>query len=137
MAVNVTGTIILTKYISRAMMVNNEGRIVNVSSIVADTGFTGLSVYSATKSAMIGFSRSLARELGRCNITVNAIAPGFLKTEMSSEITTEQLERISRRSALGRLTDVDDVSIAVAYLLSDAARSVTGITLTIDSGATA
>ena len=82
-SVNVTATIILTKYLSRSMLRNGSGRIVNVSSVIATTGFNGLSVYAASKSALIGFTKSLARELGRANITVNALAPGYMKTAMT------------------------------------------------------
>ncbi len=83
-AVNVTATILLTKYAVRSMLVAGAGRIVNVSSIIGGTGFNGLSVYGASKAALIGFTRSLARELGRANITVNALAPGYMATRMSA-----------------------------------------------------
>lgn len=136
-SVNVTGTIILTKYLSRSMLKCQRGRIVNVSSIVAESGSSGTSVYAATKAAMNGFTRSLARELGRCNITVNAIAPGYMQTDMSSGISDAQLYKIARRSSLKRLTNVDEVAAAVCYLLSDCAGATTGTVLTVDAGATA
>lgn len=134
---NVTSPITLTKYAVRSMMVGGSGRIVNVSSIVSFTGYSGLSVYSATKASLTGFTRSLARELGPLGITVNAVAPGFLATDMTSELTGAHLDQIRRRSALRRLAEVEDVANAVDYLLSDKARNITGTTMTIDAGNTA
>ncbi len=97
---NTLSPILLTKYISRAMLADSAGRIVNMASIVGFTGFNGLSVYSATKASLIGFTRSLARELGRVGVTVNTVAPGFVATEMTHDLTLEDRERIARRSAL-------------------------------------
>jgi 3-oxoacyl-[acyl-carrier protein] reductase len=134
---NTLSPIILTKAVVRAMMSEKAGRIVNMSSVVASTGYHGLSVYSATKAALIGFTRSLAREVGPLGITVNAVAPGFIDTEMTSEMENAQREKIKRRSALRRMAEVSDVAAAVAYLLSDGARNVTGTTLTVDAGNTA
>jgi len=134
--VNVTGTIILTKYLIRPMLVNRKGRIINIASIIASTGFNGLSVYGATKSALLGFTRSLAREVGRAKITVNAISPGYMATEMSSGLNDEKLKSIMRRSPLNELAEVDDVAGAVGYLLSEQAARVTGIDMTVDAGST-
>ncbi|HEX3348106.1 MAG TPA: SDR family NAD(P)-dependent oxidoreductase [Acetobacteraceae bacterium] len=134
---NVLSPITLTKYVVRSMMVGGGGRIVNVSSVVSFTGYSGLSVYSATKSSLAGFTRSLARELGPLGITVNSVAPGFLETEMTGGMADAHLAKIAKRSALGRLPEVGDVADAVAYLLSDKARHITGTTLTIDAGNTA
>jgi 3-oxoacyl-[acyl-carrier protein] reductase len=119
------------------MMADGEGRIVNMSSIIATTGYNGLSVYGASKAAATGFTRSLAREVGRLGITVNAMAPGFLATEMTHGLAGEQRQQVTRRSALRRLAEVDDVANAVEYLLSDKARNISGTVLTIDAGATA
>ena len=89
---NTLSPILLTKYVLRSMMSEREGRIVNIASIVAATGYSGLSVYSATKASLLGFTRSLAREVGQLGITVNAIAPGFIDTEMTHELTASQRE---------------------------------------------
>ncbi|HEY7233940.1 MAG TPA: SDR family oxidoreductase [Gemmatimonadaceae bacterium] len=134
---NTLSPIVLTKYVARGMMAGAGGRIVNISSIVSATGFSGLSVYSATKSSLIGFTRALARELGPVGVTVNAVAPGFIGTDMTQELGEMQREKIARRSALRRMAEVDDVANAVAFLLSDRAKNITGTTLTVDAGNTA
>ena len=134
---NTLSPIVLTKYVVRSMMADGAGSIVNVASIIAFTGYSGLAAYAATKSSMIGFTRSLAREVGRFGITVNAVAPGFLATDMTSIFTEEQRQQIVRRTALRRFPEVDDVANAVEYLLGDKARNVTGTVLTVDAGATA
>jgi 3-oxoacyl-[acyl-carrier protein] reductase len=135
--VNTLAPIMLTKYVVRHMLADGGGRIVNVASIVAATGYSGLSVYSATKASLIGFTRSLAREVGRLNVTVNAVAPGFLDTEMTQGLTGERREQVARRSALHRLPEVDDVADAVEFLLGPKAKSITGTVLTVDAGSTA
>jgi 3-oxoacyl-[acyl-carrier protein] reductase len=119
------------------MMAGGGGRIVNIASIVANTGYSGLSVYSATKASLIGFTRSLAREVGKMNVTVNAVAPGFVDTDMTQALKDEHREQIVRRSALRRLVDVADVASAVEFLLSDGAKNITGTVLTVDAGNTA
>jgi 3-oxoacyl-[acyl-carrier protein] reductase len=134
---NTLSPIVLTKYVVRAMMADGGGRIVNVASIVAFTGYSGLSVYSATKASMLGFTRSLAREVGRMGVNVNAIAPGFLDTEMTQGMADDQRAKVARRSALQRLPVVEDVGNAVEFLLGDGARSITGTVLTVDAGSTA
>lgn len=134
---NVLSPLVLTKYVARSMMTGRGGRIVNISSVVASTGYSGLSVYSTTKSALVGFTRSLARELGPLEITVNAIAPGFIDTEMTRELDAGARAKIARRSALQRAPEIADVAGAVDYLFSDAARNVTGTVLTVDAGNTA
>ena len=135
--VNVLSPIMLTKYAVRAMMSDGGGRIVNISSIMAFTGYSGLSVYGATKSSLIGFTRSLAREVGRAGVNVNAVAPGFVDTQLTQGLDAEQRELIIRRSALRRMTEVDDVANAVEFLLSDKAKSITGTVITVDAGSTA
>jgi 3-oxoacyl-[acyl-carrier protein] reductase len=136
---NTLSPIVFTKYIVRSMMANKErgGRVVNVSSVVSITGYSGLSVYSATKASLVGFTRSLAREVGQLGITVNAVAPGFVDTDMTDELDAQQRERIARRSALRRLIDVEDVTHAVTFLLGDGARNITGTVVTVDAGSTA
>ncbi len=133
---NVLSPIVLTKYVVRAMMAGGGSRIVNIGSIVGATGYNGLSAYSATKAALAGFTRSLARELGPLGITVNAVAPGFVDTEMTAELNPGQRERIARRSALQRMPEVSDIAEAVAFLLSEAAKNITGTVLTVDAGNT-
>ncbi len=134
---NTLAPIMLTKYVARSMMTERAGRIVNIASIVALTGYSGLSVYSATKAALIGFTRSLARELGSLGITVNAIAPGFVATEMTHELDAGQREKIARRSALKRMAEPADVARSVEFLLGDGGRNITGTVLTVDAGNTA
>jgi 3-oxoacyl-[acyl-carrier protein] reductase len=135
--VNTLAPIVLTKYIVRHMMADGGGRIVNVSSIVSSTGYSGLSVYAATKASMIGFTRSLAREVGRMNVNVNAVAPGFMDTDMTQGLEGERREQVARRSALHRLAAVDDVADAVEFLLGARSASITGTVLTVDAGTTA
>ena len=135
--VNTLSPIVLTKYVVRHMMADGGGRVVNVASIVGFTGYSGLSVYSATKAALIGFTRSLAREVGRCGVNVNAVAPGFLDTDMTQGLDGERREQVARRSALRRLPEVDDVADAVEFLLGAKAKSITGTVLTVDAGSTA
>jgi 3-oxoacyl-[acyl-carrier protein] reductase len=134
---NTLSPMVMSKYVVRSMMADGGGRIVNIASIVASTGYSGLSVYSATKASLIGFTRSLAREVGRLGVNVNAVAPGFVDTDMTQALTAEHREQIVRRSALRRLVDVDDVANAVEFLLSDKAKNITGTVLTVDAGNTA
>jgi 3-oxoacyl-[acyl-carrier protein] reductase len=135
---NVLSPIILTKYIVRHMMADGAGgRVINMSSIIASTGYNGLSVYGATKAAATGFTRSLAREVGKLGITVNAIAPGFIDTELTHNLGAEQRQRIAGRSALRRLPETGDVASMVEYLLGEGGRNITGSVLTVDAGNTA
>jgi 3-oxoacyl-[acyl-carrier protein] reductase len=129
--------LLLTKYVVRSMMAEREGRIVNISSVVASSGYKALSAYSATKASLEGFTRSLAREVGQLGITVNAVAPGFVDTAMTHALTDSERDQITRRSALRRMAEPDDVAGAVEYLFSEKARNITGIILTVDAGNTA
>ncbi|WP_436715412.1 SDR family NAD(P)-dependent oxidoreductase [Roseiconus lacunae] len=135
--INLTSTILVTKYASRSMLIQRRGRIVNVASVVARTGYSGLAVYAATKAGLIGFTKSLSRELGKVGITVNSVSPGFLETEMTETLGQESLAKIKSRSALKKLASIDDVAGGIAYLMSDAGVSVTGTDLVIDAGGTA
>jgi 3-oxoacyl-[acyl-carrier protein] reductase len=135
--VNTVSPIVLTKYVVRSMMSEGGGRIVNVASIIGFTGYSGLSVYGATKASMLGFTRSLAREVGRLGVNVNAVAPGFMDTDMTQGLEGEEREKVARRSALRRLPEVDDVASAVEFLLGDGAKSITGTVITVDAGSTA
>lgn len=134
---NIVSPIVLTKHVVRHMMVDGGGRIVNIASIIGFTGYSGLSVYAATKASMIGFTRSLAREVGQLGINVNAVAPGFMETEMTESLDADHRQQIARRSALRRLPEVDDVAGAVEFLLGSASKNITGTVLTVDAGATA
>lgn len=134
---NLASPILLTKHLAKSMLAAGAGRIVNIASIVGFTGYSGLSAYSATKAGLIGFTRSLARELGRAGIQVNAVAPGFIDTELTQEMPEDERARIARRSALQRLAEVEDVAAAVEFLLGDGARNITGTVMTVDAGNTA
>lgn len=133
LAVNLGGAITLTKYAVRGMMARREGRIVTISSIGATTGYHAMAVYAATKAGLQGFSRALAREVGKRGITVNCVAPGFLDTAMTAGYDAQTRERIDRRAPLG-LPGMEEVAQAVSYLLSPAAARVTGTVMTIDGG---
>jgi 3-oxoacyl-[acyl-carrier protein] reductase len=134
---NVTAPIVLTKYVVRGMMTGEGGRIVNMSSIIGSTGYSGLSVYGATKASMIGFTKSLSREVGRHGVTVNAIAPGFIDTELTAGLGEEGRQQVMRRSALRRLAEVEDVAAMVEFLMGDGGKNITGAVLTVDAGNTA
>jgi 3-oxoacyl-[acyl-carrier protein] reductase len=134
---NTLSPIVLTKYVVRRMMSDGGGRIVNVASITAFTGYSGLSVYAATKSSMVGFTRSLAREVGRLGINANAVAPGFMDTVMTQGMDEEHRQKIARRSALRRFPAIEDVADAVEFLLGERSKSITGTVLTVDAGTTA
>jgi 3-oxoacyl-[acyl-carrier protein] reductase len=135
--VNTVSPIVLTKYAVRSMLSEGRGRVVNVASIIGSTGYSGLSVYGATKASMLGFTRSLAREVGRHGVNVNAVAPGFIATAMTEGLDEAQRGQVARRSALKRLAEVDDVANVVEFLLGDKAKNITGTVLTVDAGSTA
>jgi 3-oxoacyl-[acyl-carrier protein] reductase len=135
--INTLSPIALTRQVVRSMMSEGQGRIVNMSSIIASTGYSALSVYAATKASMVGFTKSLARELGRAGITVNAVAPGFVETDMTQRLDSEKKAQIARRSALQRLAEAEDVARTVDFLLGDGGRNITGTVITVDAGNTA
>jgi 3-oxoacyl-[acyl-carrier protein] reductase len=137
-AFNIVSPLTLTKYVVRSMMVDGGGgRIVNIASIAAATGYNGLSVYSSSKAALVGFTRSLAREIGPLKINVNAVAPGFVDTDLTRGLAEQQRIRVARQSALRHLVEIDDIANAVAFLFSDKAKNITGTVLTVDAGTTA
>ncbi|MEP1385370.1 MAG: SDR family oxidoreductase [Paraglaciecola sp.] len=137
MQLNIQAPILMSKYLVRSMMLNRKGRIINISSIIAKTGFNGLSVYGASKAALEGFSKSLAREVGKAGITVNCVAPGYMQTDMTSSLQGDKLDSVKRRSPLGKLATVEDAAGMVMYLLSEQATSITGTVMTVDAGSTA
>lgn len=134
--VNLLAAITLTKYVSRRMLAYSEGRIINISSIIASTGFNGLSVYAASKAGLEGFTRSFSREVGRQGICVNCVAPGYMETDMTSSLEGDKLESVRRRAPLG-LPRVEDAAGAISYLLSVDGSCVSGTVITVDGGSTA
>lgn len=135
--VNIQSPILLAKYASRSMLVGGGGRIVNISSIIASTGYKGLAVYGATKAALVGFTRSLARDLGGAGITVNAVAPGYMETAMTSGLDEQKLASVKRRSPMGKLATTADVAASVSFLFGSDASAITGTVITVDAGSIA
>jgi len=135
--VNVEAPIVLTKYLVRHMMADGAGRIINMGSIIGSTGYQALSVYGATKAALEGFTRSLAREVGKLGITVNVIAPGFIATELTASMDQDSKAKIASRSALKRLPETDDIARMVEFLMGEGGRNITGTIMTVDAGNTA
>lgn len=133
---NLKGTIYVTRQVSRRMLSAGRGTIVNISSVVGRSGYRGLAVYSATKAALEGFTRALARELGSRGITVNGVAPGYLRTEMSHGLDESQLDQIVRRTPAGRLGEPEDVARAVQFLTDPRNDYITGHVLLVDGGLT-
>lgn len=133
---NLKGTVYMTRLVSRRMLARGHGHIVNISSIVGRSGYRGLAVYSATKAALDGFTRALARELGSRGIVVNGVAPGYLRTEMSHGLDEEQLRQIVRRTPAGRLGEPEDIARAVQFLTDPANTYLTGHVLVVDGGLT-
>lgn len=136
LSVNLAGTLMLTREVAKHMMVRRSGRVVTISSVTGIRGYKGTVPYSAAKAGLLGMTRALARELGGRNITVNAVCPGYMETDMVNDMNPKQLKQIVRRTPLGRAGQVEDVSGVVAFLLSDDARFVSGQTLTVDGGLT-
>ena len=134
--INLTGVFYCTKIISEYMLANGWGRIVNASSVVGIYGNFGQTNYVATKSAIIGMTKTLARELGRKGITVNAVAPGFIATEMVAAMPENVIESMKAKVPIGRLGTPEEIANVYAFLSSDEASYINGHTLSVDGGMT-
>lgn len=130
--VNLKGTFLCTRYASNMMRKQRSGRIINISSIVGLQGCEGQAVYSASKAAVIGFTRSVAKELGRYGITVNAIAPGLIETDLIKDIKPDIREKMLSNISLGRIGTSEDVAKVVLFLSSDLASYVSGSVIAVD-----
>ena len=133
-ATNLKSVFLLSRAVLRGMMKARGGRIVNVSSVVGFSGNAGQTNYAAAKAGMVGFSKSLAREVGSRNITVNCVAPGFIETDMTSALAEEQVKKLVENVPLGRLGRVEDIAQAVLFLCSPQAAYITGATLHVNGG---
>ncbi len=134
MDTNLTGVFRMTRALLRGMMKRRQGRIVTISSVVGAMGNPGQANYAAAKAGVIGFTKSLAREVGSRGITANVVAPGFIATDMTDALGEEQAQRLSSQIPLGRLGSADDIAAAVVYLASPVAGYITGETLHINGG---
>ncbi len=134
--INMKGAISLTQACLKYMLVQSKGSIIMISSVIGTRGFKGLSVYGATKAALDGFTKGLAREYGRYGIRVNAIAPGYLKTDMTDSLGNAKINQILRRTPLKRLGEVTDIVGIVNFLFSKNAAFITGQTIVVDGGLT-
>ena len=134
LGVNLNGVYYITRSLIRHMVKQRFGRIVNIGSVVGSTGNPGQVNYSTTKAGLIGFTKSLAKELGGRNITVNTISPGFIETDMTEELNEKQKEAILGQVPLGRMGSAQEVAWAVRFLVSDHAAYITGTTLHVNGG---
>ncbi len=134
--INLLAPILFTKKVIKYMMINSSGRIVNISSIVAKSGYKGTVAYSSTKSGLEGMTRALSRELGGKNITVNSIAPGYMKTDLTKNMNPKKLAQIIRRTPLKRAGDIKDIIGIVEFLLNKEASYISGQSILVDGGLT-
>jgi len=134
LATNLKSVFVLSRAVLRGMMKARGGRIVNVTSVVGFTGNPGQANYAAAKAGIVGFSKSLAREVGSRNITVNCVAPGFIETDMTRSLAEDQVKKLVDNVPLGRLGRVEDIASAVVFLCSPGAAYVTGATLHVNGG---
>lgn len=134
MNINIKGMFLVTKAVSRYMVKARYGRIINISSVVAQGGREGQSAYCASKSAVEGFTKSLARELAKRNITVNAVAPGFIETELTAELDEKTRAEIFRQIPMQRFGSPEEVASAAAWLASDSASYITGAVIPVNGG---
>lgn len=132
--VNLVGAFRVSKAAARALLKSKRGRLINISSVVGVTGNAGQSSYAASKAGLIGFTKSLAKEFSSRAVTVNAIAPGFIETDMTAALTAAQQEAISAMIPLGRVGKAEEIAAACVYLASDQAAYLTGTVLRIDGG---
>lgn len=132
--VNQVSPILMSKYVGRLMLKNRKGHIINISSVVATTGYSGLSVYASTKASLVGFTRSLSREYGKYGVCVNAVLPGFMKTDMTDSIGDENLYKIARRSPTKSLPSTKSVSSLIKTILMTDDFSINGSEFVVDSG---
>jgi 3-oxoacyl-[acyl-carrier protein] reductase len=133
-ATNLKSVFVLSRAVLRGMMKARSGRIVNITSVVGSTGNPGQANYAAAKAGIVGFSKSLAREVGSRGITVNCVAPGFIETDMTRALAGEQVKKLVEGVPLGRLGRVEDVAAAVSFLCSPGAAYITGATLHVNGG---
>ena len=134
LATNLKSVFRLSRAVLRPMMKARQGRIINISSVIGSTGNPGQANYAASKAGLIGFSKSLAREIGSRNITVNCIAPGFIETDMTEALSAEQREKLLQDVPLQRLGQVSDIAAAVVFLAGVSAAYITGATLHVNGG---
>ncbi|MDO8843374.1 MAG: 3-oxoacyl-ACP reductase FabG [Methylicorpusculum sp.] len=133
-ATNLTSVFRMSKAVLRGMMKARSGRIINISSVVGATGNAGQANYAAAKAGMIGFAKSMAKEVGSRNITINTVAPGFIDTDMTRELSEEHKQTLLSAIPLGRLGEANEIANAVSFLASDKAAYITGETLHVNGG---
>ncbi len=134
MTTNLKATYRLAKAVLRGMMKARNGRIIQIGSVVGSSGNAGQANYAASKAALVGFTKSLAQEVGSRNITVNCVAPGFIDTDMTRSLPEAQRTQLQERIPLGRLGSPEDIAFAVAFLASPQAAYITGVTLHVNGG---